>query len=179
MSVEVLDIEQLVKDYAEDFLDGEQKKHADIKNPIINWDRMHVLYGETKYTRPEVPPTPTSHVLFSANFVNNTPKTQTYALRTERRTRSSCSICFTKVYSYSGGIQMRLTPPNPIIEANAGFQASLTNEKSVCHTSEQELAWSVDNEIEVPPAYQTKAELVIKEDHFNGDFQIVTTFEGK
>ncbi|CAG5116401.1 unnamed protein product, partial [Candidula unifasciata] len=37
----------------------------------------------------------------------------------------------------------------------------------VCHTSEQELAWSVDNEIEVPP------------DHFNGDFQIVTTFEGK
>lgn len=48
MSVEVLDLEQLVKDYAEEFLDGEQKKHADVKNPVIVWDRMIVLYGNIR-----------------------------------------------------------------------------------------------------------------------------------
>uniref|UniRef100_A0A0B7A713 Uncharacterized protein n=1 Tax=Arion vulgaris TaxID=1028688 RepID=A0A0B7A713_9EUPU len=179
MSLELLDLEQIVKDYAEDFMGSDQKRHADLENPVIDWDKMHVLYGETKYTKPEIPPTPTSHVLFSANFMNNTPKPQTYALRTERRTKSSCSITFTKIFSYGGGIQMKLTPPNPVIEANAGFQANLTKETSITQTFEQELTWSVDNEISVPPGYQTKAELVIKEDSFNGEFQVLTTFEGK
>jgi hypothetical protein len=179
MSIELLDLDQIVRDYAEDFLEGNQKKHADLKNPVINWERMHVIYGETKYTKPEIPPTPTSHVLFSANFMNKTPNNQTYALRTERRTLSSCSIVFSKIYSYGGGIQVRLTPPNPVIEANAGFQANLTKENSVSQTFEQELTWSVDNEIVVPPGYQTKAELVIREDNFNGDFVTPCVFEGK
>lgn len=55
----------------------------------------------------------------------------------------------------------------------------LSFSKGICQTFEHELSWSVDNGIEVPPGYQTKAELVIREDNFNGDFQILTTFEGK
>ena len=57
---------------------------------------------------------------------------------------------------------VQLTPPNPIIEANAGFHGEMSMEKGVNQTFEQELAWSVDNEIEVPSGHVTKADLVIK-----------------
>ncbi|XP_059155256.1 uncharacterized protein LOC131940580 [Physella acuta] len=179
MPIEFIDLEELVKSYAEDFLDNDQKKHADLKNPVIDWNKMHVIYGETKYTRPEVPPQPTAHVLFCANFANNTPNNQTYTLRTERRTRSSSEICFMKTFTYGVNIQMKLTPPNPIIEANAGFMSEITKQKGYSATNEQELTWAVDSEISVPPGYKTKAELVFTEDDFNGDFEILTTFEGK
>lgn len=46
MSVELVDLERLILDSAETFLDSAQKKEADLKNPIINWDRMHVFYGK-------------------------------------------------------------------------------------------------------------------------------------
>ncbi|KAK6989426.1 Lin-24 (twenty-four) like [Biomphalaria glabrata] len=179
MPIDLVDLEQIVKEYAEDFLDSDQKKHADLANPIICWDRMHVIYGETKYTLPEVPPKPTAHVLFCAKFTNNTPNPQTYTLKTERRTRSTCEISFVKSYTYGVQIQMKLAPPNPIVEANAGFMSEISKQKGYSSTSEQELAWGVDSEIVVPSGYQTTAELVFKEDDFSGDFEILTTFEGK
>ncbi|CAL1544331.1 unnamed protein product [Lymnaea stagnalis] len=179
MPIDLIDLEQLVKDYAESFLDGDHKRHADLKNPIISWDRMYVIYGETKYTKPEVPPKPTAHVLFSATFTNNTPSPQNHNLRIERSTRSTCEISFVKAFSYGFQIQMKLAPPNPVIEANAGFHSEVTNQKGYSSTTEQELTWGVDSEIVVRPGYQTKAELIFTEDDFNGDFEVLTSFEGK
>ncbi|GFN94125.1 Lin-24 (twenty-four) like [Plakobranchus ocellatus] len=175
---ELIDLEEIVRDYASSFLDSDQKKHADLKNPIINWDRMFVTHGEAKYAKPMTPPMPVSHVLFSAVFANNTPKPQTYALRTERHTKSSCNVTFAKTYSFGVAVSMRLTPPNPIIEANSGFKSDLTESKGQSQTFERELMWAVDNSITVPPGFQTKAELVIKEDNFNGEFEVPCYFEG-
>ena len=59
-------------------------------------------------------------------------------------------------------IVFKLTPPNPIIEANAGFHGEMSMEKGVNETFEQELAWTVDNSIEVPSGYVTKAQLEIQ-----------------
>lgn len=178
MSLEVIDLEELVKDYTQSFLDSDQRKHADLTAPVINWDFMHVLYGPTKYT-PSGSPKPSAHVLFTANFTNDTPKPQTYTLRTERRTKSTCDMSFQKTFTYGAGMELKLTPPNPIIEANVGFKGELSKQKGVTETFEQELSWSVDNQIEVPSGYQTKAELVIKEDDYRGDFVIESTFDGK
>lgn len=49
-----------------------------------------------------------------------------------------------------------------MIEANAGFHGEMSMEKGVNETFEQELTWTVDNEIEVPSGHVTTAELVIK-----------------
>ncbi|XP_025110384.1 uncharacterized protein LOC112573904 [Pomacea canaliculata] len=55
----------------------------------------------------------------------------------------------------------------------------MSMEKGVNETFEQELTWTVDNEIEVPSGHVTTAELVIKEDEFDGEFTTKTTFQGK
>lgn len=175
---ELIDLEEIVKDYASGFLDSHQKKDADLKNPIIDWSRMFVTNGETTYNAPLAPALPVSHVLFSAVFANNTPTEKTYALRTERHTKSSCTISFSKTFSFGVAISLRLTPPNPVIEANSGFRSDLTETKGQSQTFERQLVWSVDNSITVPSGYQTKAELEIKEDSYNGDFELPCHFEG-
>lgn len=177
--LDLIDLEELVLDSAEKMLDADAKKKADLEHPDISWDRMYVTHGETLYVDTRRSPKPTAHVLFTANFSNDTPKPQRYMLRTERRTKSTCNIALCKTYTMGASVSIKLTPPNPIIEANAGFHGEMSMGKGVNETFEQELAWAVDNEIEVPPGYVTKADLVIKEDEFDGEFTIESTFEGK
>lgn len=50
MPIEFIDLEELVKSYAEDFLDNDQKKQSDIKKPVIDWNKMHVIYGENMFS---------------------------------------------------------------------------------------------------------------------------------
>lgn len=85
------------------------------------------LSGETEYEKKELSGTDTSHVLFSAKFANDTPTSQTYTLRTERRTKSICQVNFTKTFTYGAEVRLRIGPPLPIIEANAGFKADFSN----------------------------------------------------
>ncbi|PVD22796.1 hypothetical protein C0Q70_16052 [Pomacea canaliculata] len=176
--LQLVDIEELLRDSAERILDNELRKKADLEHPDINWDRMHVTHSETQYTDSHRSPKPTAHVLFTANFSNDTPNPQRYTLRTERRTKSTCNIALCKTYTIGAHVEIKLTPPNPIIEANAGFHGEMSMSKGINETFEQELAWTVDNEIQVPPGHVTKADLVIKEDEFDGEFTIETTFEG-
>lgn len=44
--------------------------------------------------------------------------------------------------------------------------------------AEQTLTWGVDSEISVPSGTQTTAELLIYEDNYDGEFEMLTTFEG-
>ncbi|XP_076463290.1 uncharacterized protein LOC143295460 [Babylonia areolata] len=178
-TVEVVDIEELVRESAKELLDGDARKRADLDHAEVVWDRVYVTHGETEYVDTRRSPKPTAHVLFTANFSNDTPDPQRYKLRTERRTKSTCNINLMRTYTIGASVEVKLTPPNPIIEANAGFHGELSMSKGVNETFEQELAWSVDNEIEVPSGHVTKADLVIKEDEFDGEFTIETRFEGK
>jgi len=175
----LVDLAEIALSLAERFLDKDQRKSADMQSPILNWDHMIVKYGDTVYTQPTGSPKPKAHVLFSANFTNNTPSPQTYALRTERRTRSECTVNFQKSFTYGAELSIKIAPPNPIIEANTGFKSEITKERGVSETFEQELSWSVDNQVKVPPGFETKAELVINEKSYNGDFEELVTFEGK
>ncbi|KAI8786789.1 hypothetical protein BgiBS90_011927 [Biomphalaria glabrata] len=179
MSLQVVDLEQLVKDHAEKFLEKDQKKEADLISPRIDWSKMTISYGDTKYANEGMPSKPVTHVLFSTTFSNDTPITQTYTLKTERRTRSTCEVYFHKTFTYGAELKMTLLPPNPIIDINAGFKADVTKEKSLNRTIEQELLWGMDSEITVSPGHQTKAELVIQEGEMNGEFEMLTTFDGK
>ena len=49
----------------------------------------------------------------------------------------------------------------------------------VNQTFEQEMTWAVENPIKVPPLTETKAELLIKETGYSGEFEEEITFEGR
>ena len=117
-----------------------------------------------------------SNVLFTAHFTNNTDQPQTYALRTERHTKSTCEISLQKCYTRSGNIEFKLTPYN--IGVTAGFKTELGLTTSFNETFEEDLSWSIDNQISVPPKFKTKAELEITEEEFIKYFETESTFQG-
>jgi len=181
MSQEILDLEDLVRNYVNEFpIDKSQRKEADdILSTDINWRHVRIHHGKTEYYDQVKKSTPKTHVLFSAHFTNDTDQSQVYTLKTERRTKSTCNISMEKCYTIGMSLDIKLCPPNPIIEANAGFKGEMSVKKADAESFEEELVWSVDNQISVPPKYRTKADLVLKEDEYTSHFKCETKFEGK
>ncbi|KAL3867645.1 hypothetical protein ACJMK2_040519 [Sinanodonta woodiana] len=181
MSQELLDLLELIKIWVNDFpLDKSQKRDADeLQHRDVNWDNVRILHGPTQYYDQIKKSSPKTHVLFTAFFTNDTDQPQVYTLKTERRTKSTCNIIIEKGYIIGASLEIKLLPPNPVIEANAGFKGEMSVTKADNETFEEELVWSVDNQITVPPKFKTKADLVIKEDEYTSQFQTETKFEGK
>ncbi len=84
-----------------------------------------------------------------------------------------------KGFEIEASFDVKLAPPNPIIEANAGFRRELSLSEAREKMTEHELAWEVDSQVNVPPGYQTTADLVIREQEYNGHFYVRSRFDGK
>lgn len=119
-----------------------------------------------------------SNILFTSVFTNSTTEVQTNHLRTERRTASSCRISLTKAVTKEGSFSLQISPPCAMIQANGGFRREVQMAREREKVFEEELIWSLDTEVVVPPGYRTKADLVITEDEFDGKFRVETIFEG-
>ncbi|TNN21094.1 hypothetical protein EWB00_000723 [Schistosoma japonicum] len=201
----IVDICDLIVDYVTQFpLSKDIKSRInldDIHPTDIDLTRLHIIHKKAEYLLFDVgsgdveqsnapPPSSTtvllpsvkknlkSHVLFSSLFTNNTSETQTNHLRTERRTSSSCRLSLQKVVTKDGSINLQIGPPSMFIQANGGFRHELTLSRDMEEVFEEELIWTLDTEVIVPPGYRTRAELVITEDEYNGKFQVETIFEG-
>lgn len=188
MSQETVDIERLILEWAWHRVESWPKSEKKLKklaskniSPTdINWKHFRSTQKTTWHDERKAA-IPKSHVLFSAVFTNTTPPTgepQTHNLKTERSTHSSCTITVTKGMTYGAECSVKLAPPNPIIEANAGFKAEYEMEKSSEETFEETLTWSVDSEVVVPPNTETLAELVLEEDEYQGEFTLIRCLEG-
>ncbi|CAH8540226.1 unnamed protein product [Schistosoma turkestanicum] len=195
-----IDICDLVLDYITQFpfaKDVRSRINLDeIHSSDIDFSRLHITHKQTEYLSSSnmiingavvqqhtgsvltMKKNLKSHVLFSSLFTNNTSETQTNHLRTERRTSSSCRISLQKVVTKGGNINLQIGPPSMSVQANGGFRRELTMSKDLEEVFEEELIWTLDTEIVVPPGYRTRAELVITEDEYNGKFQVETIFEG-
>ncbi|KAH9492257.1 hypothetical protein Btru_026102 [Bulinus truncatus] len=178
IGLQLVDLEKIVKEKAVTALDSKRKKLADLKNPVIHWHEVKFHYGEVKYVNHGEPPKPTSRVLFSTTYVNDTPSIKTYDLKTERSTTSSCEMSLTKTYTFGSEVKLGLSPVSKPIDLEMGFKAELSEQKGLVRKAEQTLNWGVDSEIAVPPGTQTTAELFIYEDNYDGEFEMLTTFEG-
>ncbi|CAL8082712.1 unnamed protein product [Calicophoron daubneyi] len=139
-----------------------------------------VVDGPLLQTKSELPGNKKakSHILFSSVFSNSTSETQTNHLRTERRTSSSCRISVSKAVSREGEFSLQIGPPGTLVQANGGFRHEVQMSRDKERVFEEELVWSLESEVVVPPGYQTRAELVITEDEYDGKFRVETIFEG-
>lgn len=187
MSQDAVDVEELIIEWVKNRIERWPKSEKklkklackDIPSTDINWKYLRCSQ-ETKWHDEKKATIPKSHVLFSAVFANanESGDPQTHNLKTERSTRSSCTIQVTKGMTYGGEVSVKIGPPNPIIEANAGFKTEYEMEKSHEATFEEQLTWSVDSDVQVPAKTETIAELVLEEDEYEGSFTQVRCFEG-
>ncbi|CAI9721542.1 Hypothetical predicted protein [Octopus vulgaris] len=177
---QIVDLESLVKERIKKFpFDKKEQDNMDKILPTdINWKNVAVFHGETTYSDASSFKKPNSHILFTANFENRTDHVQKHSLKTERRTKSTCTLKTEKAYSIGSSFQLKLVPPNPVIDANAGFHGSLNVSKMDEETFEEELVWAVDSQVSVQPGYKTSANLVIREEEYIGSFTSETSFQG-
>nr|CDS21304.1 expressed conserved protein [Echinococcus granulosus] len=122
---------------------------------------------------------PRTCIIFSSTFDNSTSSEQTHSLRAEKRTTATCRLQLTKTVTRNGNINVQISPPNTMIQANGGFskEKTLTTEKE--EVMEEELCWSLDTQVVIQPGHRTKADFVITEGNYTGIFQVDTVFEGK
>ena len=182
MAPDILDVDEVVKAWAKEFrLEKDEKKLVsdEILSSDINWSHFNIEHETPKYDDDRKTGTPHSHVLVTTVFANSTDKDQVYSFKTERKTKSTCMISITRSFRIESHLDVKLTPPNPIIQANAGFKGELSLNKVEGETFEEELTWSVDSQVTVSPNQKTTAELVIKEEEYSGHFTIKSRFEGK
>lgn len=154
----------------------------DFINMEVDWKRVEFDHHEPKYV-PE-PPTPgqgipINNILFHTSFTNKTEHPQTYTFKTERTTRSTCTVEIEQGYTQGFETSVKLQTPCGIMEANAGFhrEISLTNCKA--QTVEEELVWGVDSQVHVKGKHRAEAKLIIKEEEYKGEFCVETLVKGR
>lgn len=182
MAPDIVDIDEVIKKWARSFpFEKEQKRlmAEDILSSDINFKHLKVFHDKPKYDDKSKSAKPLTHVLFTAKFTNSTDQSQVYSFKTERKTRSTCTLNVSRGYRFDAHMDIKLTPPNPIIQANAGFRSELCLSQANGQTFEEEITWSVDSNVNVPPKYVTMAELVMKEDEYSGHFLVRSRFEGR
>jgi len=103
-----IDINWIIEEWARDYFKRKASKkerkllEQEQIQTEIDWRRVKFVHDEAKYN-PE-PPTPgsgrsTQNVLFNTTFTNKTERPQTYTFRTERTTRSSCTVAVEQGYT--------------------------------------------------------------------------------
>lgn len=118
------------------------------------------------------------NVLFQTEFTNKTKTAQTYTMKIEKCTRSTCT---TEVESgvtrgFELGVTLKL--PEEILEMNAGYRKEVTLTTTSGQSFEEELSWGAESEIRVESQSVAQAQLVVKERRQTGDFRVTTTVRG-
>ena len=175
---ELVDLEEIVKEYSLKFLDSDQKKQADLKNPIINWDFMTTTYGETIY-RDQKSKEPKQHCLYTTTFRNNTSQAQSFSFTTERSTTAVSTVDYSKTICRGAEIQVSIFPPNLAVEASCGAYYEESKSKGASQSFEQTQDWKINNTIVVPSRMETKAEMTVKEIVTSWKFEQEITYEGR
>lgn len=198
----VTDLEDIVKRWAGEVYEiTKTKDQARIPKEAImfniNWKQVKFHFDDPKYeilplfpgancnpNSHSGPTTPSKHVfqpqtLFRTYFSNTTGQEQEYSFKTERCTRSTCTVCVETGFSRGFDFGLKLTVPGEVAEANAGFKREVTVTNIGEDTIEEELIWAVDNSVKVPANTETIAELVITEAQCQATFSMDTKFHGK
>lgn len=192
MGENIVDLEDIVKGWSKEVFEI-TKRGAQSKIPKemlqfnINWKHVKFHFDEPQYeavpqtfggsalNTPKFQP----QVLFRTYFTNNTDFDQEYSFKTERTTRSSCTVCVESGFTRGFEFALKLATPCEIAEANAGFKKDIAVVNIGEDTIEEELCWGVDSTIRVPPHTETTAQLIITEAQRVVNFVMETRFHGR
>lgn len=158
----------------------EQKK-IDINDLDLKviWNDVTVTHEPTEYFDDHRHRLPKSHSLFSTTFRNNTDCEQEYCFRTERCTRSIAEVELERGVVFSKELSLKLSLPNAILEANAGFKHDLSLNSCTRQSTEEELSWSVDTRILVAPRHSAFAEVKVAEEEITTQFRLTSVLHGR
>lgn len=142
---------------------------------------VHQNGGTQQPRAPLQPPTgaaTSTNVLFHTDFTNNTHTPQTYTMRVDKTTRSTCTTEVEHGVCKGFDLSVSLKLPCEIMEANAGYHREVSLTKTDGQTFEEEMSWGAESEIRVESRHMANAQLVVREKKKSGNFVIESRLRG-
>ncbi|PAA87492.1 hypothetical protein BOX15_Mlig008670g2, partial [Macrostomum lignano] len=178
------DLEDTVEKWAkikfEDNKIGSQKKlSCENLAYAIDWKKVSIDHEQPEFSHSDKQVRPNAVVLFKTFFTNTTDHQQNYSFQTTRTTKKTADIRVSSTFTKGGNASITLKLPGDILELGGGFNCELavTNERG--QTFEEEISWSVNSEVSVPPKKRRSAQINITEVKYSCDFQLRSTVRGR
>ena len=185
---EHVDFDAIIESLADDLLIDRTKKlkrllKKDRKSRCltrdVDWSRVDIEHEvpvlDVQRVKLQEPP---RSVLYEATFTNNMSEKMQATFQTTRSSKSSCVVTQEQTYSYSTEVGCTLALPYGVVEASSGFTSDLSLGNSSEQTSETEMTWNVDTNIDVKPKHVATAQLIIEEGQSQGPYKFRTKIKG-
>ncbi|XP_052798830.1 uncharacterized protein LOC128230528 [Mya arenaria] len=179
----VTDLEEVVKTWAWTAFvrtrsDQYKKLKLDDISMDVNWARVRFTPTTPEYADSRMVDSPTSKVVFTSTFVNNTNKEQEHSFTTERTTVCTATTSITKGYSKGFNMELKLGLPEEVAAATVGFGRELNVENTEEQTVEKTISWSVNSNISVAEMSKAIARMEVKEKEYTGEFKLTVRVKG-
>ena len=179
----VTDIEQIVKTWAwTSFVKTRGKDHQKLKfdevKIDINWSRVRFTPSPPEYFDSNMVDQPSSKIVFTSTFENNTESDQDHSFTTERSTVCTTTTSISKGYTQGFHLELKLGLPEEVAAATAGFGREVNMDTTEEATNEQTITWSVNSNVHVPKKHKTTAKMEVKEKEYTGKFKLNVRMRG-
>lgn len=178
-----VDLEGTIKKWAKKMFDITKTKEQgripeNTLDFVINWKKVRAIHEEPQFEGISHTALPKAQVLFKTHFTNNTDAQQAYSFKTERASRSTCDVTVEKGVSMGYEMGIKFKTPYDVLEANAGFKREVVITEGEGKSTEEQMIWTGDCQVTVPPQHQATAELVINEQQYSSRFTVESRVRG-
>lgn len=184
----IYDLDTVVKTWAWKVF-GQDRKHSsslkgykrDDVTINLQWDGVTftALDDDTIFTKTKQLGVPDQKVVFKSTFNNNTDVVQQHALKTERTTVVSQRMCVTKGFKCGANFGLKIGVPKDVAMVSAGANMELTLGSSMETSTSHSLTWSSDGTINVPGKSRVTAQMEVKEEEYECNFETRVKIEGR
>ena len=179
----VTDIEEIVRTWAwTAFVKTRSADYKKLKlddvSLDVNWSRVRFTPSVPDYSDGNMVECPSSKVVFTSTFVNNSNSEQEHSFTTERTTMCTATTSISKGYTKGFNVELKVGLPDEVAAATVGFGRELSVESTEEQTTEKSITWSVNSKISVPERSRAIARMEVKEKEYTGNFKLTVRVRG-
>lgn len=184
----IADLDELFLDWAQSMY--EQTLRKDLEKELktkLAWQELRVKLDYTHFFMDTVdvdhhklrPMAASGRVVFRTTYCNTTSTPLEYTLNTSRTTRNVTTIRFSKGLTHSASVGLKIKLPGDVAELEGGGSREVAVSRERETSKEEEMTWSADTSVKVPPRTNTTMELVVDEKEYDGSFEAKVSLSGK
>lgn len=146
----------------------------------VNLNGVKFTPLKTSWTKKEGNvPIPPNTTIYQTSYTNSTDRDAQNNLKVERTSKATFKAVVVKGFTTSTDMALSLDLPGEVSAAAMTFGRTVKLDHCEETVIEQQMTWSVDSMIPVPPRSTTKARVDVKENHWEGNFTTAVKIKGR
>lgn len=194
---DIIDIEEIVKDYAWNVYKKIRNERFDVKEARfdINWSRAKFVSSNPEFevlddniNWKQNPPKGKSaakfgeeskaQVIYQSTYVNKTNGEHEQNISMQRSTKNICKAFVTKGYTKGINVGLKLAVPGDVANLTTSFGYSVNLTDNSEESTEETMTWGSDCKVKVPKGQKMCAKISVTEKEYKATFRMKTTIYG-